>query len=267
MSNTQPDKSSHKQTIIILLFVVTIISVSGFFMGLRQTKKNEHPTPWKSGETASQHDHSIKTAPTYTTIPGYEWKPNTHWKNSLENLPHADIKLQESEKLTDKQIAKIINERKQRRAYDGAPPVIPHAISTRDTQSCVACHSKDNTRTIAGKLTPQMSHPMLANCTQCHVPTSPERFFSNKNISKLEVETSFHGLARHGEGSRAFDGAPPVMPHKLSMRQNCMSCHGTGRPHAIKTSHPQRQNCLQCHAQNAAFDNSEVAPPLIQERK
>jgi cytochrome c-type protein NapB len=49
-------------------------------------------------------------------------------------------------------------------------------------------------------------------------------------------------------GSRAHPGAPPVIPHKVFMRENCLSCHsGPGGREEIRTTHPERTRCMQCH--------------------
>ena len=45
-----------------------------------------------------------------------------------------------------------------------------------------------------------------------------------------------------------MEGSPPVIPHKLFMRENCLSCHaGPSAPKEIRMSHPERVNCRQCH--------------------
>jgi hypothetical protein len=52
------------------------------------------------------------------------------------------------------------------------------------------------------------------------------------------------------EGPRLYDGAPPVMPHPLFMRETCIACHtGPGARPEIRTSHPERRRCAQCHVE------------------
>ena len=49
-------------------------------------------------------------------------------------------------------------------------------------------------------------------------------------------------------GDRASGGAPPRIPHRILMRENCGSCHdGPAAREEIRTSHPERTRCRQCH--------------------
>jgi cytochrome c-type protein NapB len=79
-----------------------------------------------------------------------------------------------------------------------------------------------------------------SRCQQCHVfQRTTEQFVAN----------TFAGLRqdlRHGR--RLNDLTPPVMPHKLLMRENCSACHtGAAAREEIRTSHPERPRCMQCH--------------------
>jgi cytochrome c-type protein NapB len=196
-------------------------------------------------------------------IPTTKWKANKDWHNTLANLPHVKMNLVDQKPLDTTERRKILSERSSRRAYDGAPPMIPHAINYRDVDSCTACHAPDANVLIAGRRSPVMSHPMMSNCTQCHAPNDGLKILQHSGTVGLVVESGFLGMSHVGAGSRAYKGAPPTIPHKVSMRQNCMSCHGPGMPDAITTSHPMRGNCMQCHAQDANFDNREMlAAPL-----
>lgn len=55
--------------------------------------------------------------------------------------------------------------------------------------------------------------------------------------------------------TRAYAGAPPVVPHAIDQRQPaaCLSCHGDGRRIgdrlAPKISHEPFASCLQCHVE------------------
>ena len=51
--------------------------------------------------------------------------------------------------------------------------------------------------------------------------------------------------------NNALEESPPVIPHQLQMRENCLACHaGPGAPKEIRVSHPERINCRQCHVPN-----------------
>jgi len=49
---------------------------------------------------------------------------------------------------------------------------------------------------------------------------------------------------------RAFEGAPPLVPHDVEVDMPCLDCHRTGENDAVITSHPERFNCVQCHIPN-----------------
>lgn len=256
--------ASHKSILAVLLIVVGIVSVSGFFMGMRQsTRSGGGESPWHSVQVSPTDEQEVyPEAPLYKDIPDAEWKANKDWVNSLRNLPKEEMYRSAREPLEKHMIDMIIADRIARRAFDGAPPTIPHAINYRDVESCSACHSQDSNVLIAGKRVPVMSHPYLANCTQCHVPSKGLAFAVRSGTTGLVVENKFRGSKRFGHGQRAYPGAPPTMPHPVWMRQNCVSCHGPGMPDAITTPHPQRQSCLQCHAPHDVYDNREKLGPL-----
>jgi cytochrome c-type protein NapB len=133
--------------------------------------------------------------------------------------------------------------RASRRAYHGAPPVIPH---TPQGVACDVCHTNQ------GKEIPGMGHApanphsqslragSLHNCRQCHVFSLAKDLFA---------DSDFHGLTHAGfAGEKAHPHAPPVVPHSLLMRENCLACHSgpAARPE-IRCSHAERTNCRQCH--------------------
>ncbi|WP_018969500.1 hypothetical protein [Rubritalea marina] len=264
-NNNTPNPEEHgltsKGAISIVLFVVVIVSVSGFFMEMRHSSQDDVGNRiWLDLEVVDDSNvvvPSDRTAPTYQNIPSDLFKNNAQWVNHLNKLTRVSHNHHEMPVLTKEEREEAVMRRQSRRAYDGAPPVIPHAISTRDTQSCVSCHSPGRPVLMAGKVSPVMSHEYLPNCIQCHAPSVKKDFMTHEAMYGLSVENVFGGKSSAGKGERAFAQAPPVMPHPVHMRQNCMACHGEGRANAIQTSHPQRQNCMQCHAVHSGFDNRE----------
>jgi cytochrome c-type protein NapB len=65
----------------------------------------------------------------------------------------------------------------------------------------------------------------------------------------LFAENSFVGLPQDlRSGGRLHPLAPPTIPHKTFMRENCTACHsGAAAREEIRTSHPERTRCRQCH--------------------
>src|SRR6186713_1612793 len=59
-----------------------------------------------------------------------------------------------------------------RRAYPGAPPVIPHPVDERQAfgKACLACHGEGGWVPRFEAYAPVTPHPEMASCRQCHVP-------------------------------------------------------------------------------------------------
>lgn len=255
--------AGNKRTMLILFVVVAMVAASGFFMGMRQTKDvtgRNSDTPWLDNVEYDAESIDAPQAPKYTEESSARWRVNDDWQSHFASLRAEPTPREPTGKLQDEQLAAALKSREARRAFDTAPPVVPHAIDEHDPMACVACHSPGNSRMIGSRLTPEMSHPYLTSCTQCHVPAHGQHELvtaPNESGTALAAGNSFIGQQTIPHGTIAYQGAPPVLPHPVWMRQNCLACHGEGRPSAIQTSHPQRQNCLQCHAENHIFDNRE----------
>ena len=140
--------------------------------------------------------------------------------------------------------------RAARRAYDGAPPTVPHAPFGA---SCEACHDARGQAVPGVGFAPASPHVgtpyegETSRCRQCHVFRTTEESF---------VESGFVGLAQDlSPGDRATAGAPPRIPHRLLMRENCAACHtGPAAREEIRTTHPERGRCRQCHVPLNATD-------------
>lgn len=139
--------------------------------------------------------------------------------------------------------------RASRRAFNGAPPIIPHAVQGTSDAACYACHGKG--LLIDKKVAGQMSHGFLANCTQCHALPPPVPFAS----VDATVESTFVGLPAPTQGKRAYPGAPPTIPHSTWMRESCLACHGGKTAWlGLQSTHPWRSACQQCHAPSNSLE-------------
>lgn len=251
----------HRKTLAVIFLAICVLAVSGFFMGMRQTEQQVHRKTLpesENHESVSITSHAeLPTAPKYQQIADTSWLANRDWHFTLDNLPRFSNPTAKAVIATLAEREAAVKNRTELRAYDGAPPVIPHAIDTLSVASCMSCHGPGGDLIIGGKRPAEMSHPWITNCTSCHVPADGMRQLIAARETRLVVENSFDGKVSAGSGPRAYSKAPPTVPHAVWMRQNCMACHGPGREQAIRTSHPERKNCLQCHAPNASFDNRE----------
>jgi len=145
--------------------------------------------------------------------------------------------------------------RAARRAYDGAPPIIPHPPFGA---ACDACHDEQGLAVQGVGYAPPSPHidtryeGGTARCRQCHVFRTTEGAF---------VASGFTGLAQDlRPGDRATAGAPPRIPHRVLMRENCRACHtGPGAREEIRTTHPERDRCRQCHVPRSTAGGFESA--------
>lgn len=238
-------------TTSILTFAVISLAIAGFFTGLQspmKSKQSPPPLQVENSETAHPKDVATGVIPAthYSEMPRATNAQQSHTRlASLKSSVDPLVKFQ----IDPKEKLQALTRRDQNRAYNGAPPTIPHPIDQISDASCVACHVK-GAKTQSLRI-PQMSHHLLSNCTQCHVEKSP------RHLEPIVFrENSFDGLDAPQAGPRAFAMAPPQIPHATWMRSNCMSCHGTTGLHGIRTTHPWRNNCQQCHAPAAELDQT-----------
>lgn len=150
----------------------------------------------------------------------------------------------------DKNHERVLDSYYKNRAYHGAPPSIPHPVSDERNMgdnSCLKCHQNGGFTEKYKAYAPVTPHPEMINCRQCHV---------SQNTSSLFKETSFRKIVVPKVGiNNALPGSPPVIPHQLQLRENCLACHaGPSAPKEIRVTHPERVNCRQCHVLN----NKEV---------
>ncbi|MDH5758052.1 MAG: hypothetical protein OEZ65_00595 [Gemmatimonadota bacterium] len=154
---------------------------------------------------------------------------------------HGDLDVVSSTEESPHIAVSSLEARRSRRAFPGAPPFIPHELrpELQRTQDCAPCHSIGGYTPEFVTYAPRTPHPTYSNCLQCHVPRTTDDLFRS---------TDWATVAWPSLGTVAFEGAPPIIPHRLDLRTNCLTCHGgPAAAREIKTTHPERFNCRQCH--------------------
>lgn len=127
-------------------------------------------------------------------------------------------------------------ERKKLRAYDGAPPRIPHPVQPNIAYiSCNNCHH------VGSHHGPNNLHKDQENCYQCHVPITTDSLFKRNE---------YVGYFNYEKQDRAQPLGPPYIPHRVQDRQKCHICHtADGSQEALKPRHGHLENCTGCHVQ------------------
>jgi cytochrome c-type protein NapB len=138
----------------------------------------------------------------------------------------------------------------ERRAYPGAPPIIPHALADPTSYggaTCLACHADGGWVPKFNAYAPVTPHADLLNCVQCHVPAPAAGTFRG---------STFQSARPPAIRQAWLPGSPPPIPHLLQMRDNCLACHGgPAAVREVRTTHPERVNCRQCHVEGAVLSS------------
>jgi nitrate reductase (cytochrome), electron transfer subunit len=232
------------RTIHVMAAVVVGLAVVGFLLGTSPPGYSPAPPTATSAPTKG----AALLGRTYAELRDRRFGPNTLVTSDPQELRVGLPAAGSSTPRTTPQLQAALAFRAERRAYDGAPPVVPHPIDELSAQSCIVCHGAG--MIVAGKIAPVLSHPFLASCTQCHIST----FHPGAKVAATTVANTFEGYRGPALGSRAWTGAPPTIPHATFMHDSCSSCHGlTGRP-GLRTPHPQRKSCTQCHVPDYSLE-------------
>lgn len=257
-------EDDHSRLLLVVLTAAVIVGTAGYFSGV----SDEAVPQGYSAPLRLESSDDIMTAPTQAELAASVHGPNrTRFTAALAELAQDRRSgTDEVRRPGDAEWDDAVARRGERRAFDSAPPLVPHAIEQRRLPACVTCHAEGIV--IEGRTAPAMSHEPMANCTQCHVPTespAPAALLADGPPPGAAGagENTFTGVARSGRGERAWAGAPPLAPHSTHMRERCGSCHGVLAT-SLRTTHAWRQSCLQCHGAAASLDQqpSTVPPPL-----
>ncbi len=244
MSDNFPSVHVETRRLVQLGAVLVAASLIGFFSVLRDREE-----PRGFAEPRAAAEVSAQRAESYAQLRSSDDPTGAGlhalgFKGLREALPAATAGVEQTPQ--DRESALAV--RAQRRAFNGAPPTIPHVVDQMAKPNCLVCH--ESGLVIDGKIAPMMSHPPMNSCLQCHaVAIAPEGL----SVTAF-AGNDFEGVGFAQKGARAWQGAPPSVPHSSLMRENCGSCHGVSGRLGMRSTHPQRQSCTQCHALSAELD-------------
>lgn len=228
----------------LVLSIVGAIAFVGFGVGLRQKPATAEYSNFSAekappGVLEARTNEELSKTPWRTDA--VQWVPTT--ADAAEPVTPRDQKAYRA----------ALDARAQSRAYEGAPPTVPHPIGQGSSaRECMVCHDKG--AMVGTASAPPIPHEPYASCTQCHVPqTAPLPALSPASYTELS-ESNYLGHFEAPAPYRAASAAPPQQPHQSFMRENCSSCHGTHGAPGLQTSHPERLSCEQCHTASAAVN-------------
>jgi cytochrome c-type protein NapB len=242
------ERALGRKAMAVLCAGVFGVAIVGFSIGIRKnTDVEPRGMPGiSSNARASSSAGQAPEAPSYLELATRSLSPNARFTSSLAALAQPADSPPPAKPDPDER-ARALLRRAARRAYDGAPPVVPHATDARSAAACLACHGEG--LVVEGLVARKIPHPPWSQCTQCHVEAQ------NPSFDDLVLaESAFSGFVARDFAHRAAPGAPPLTPHGTTVRQDCLACHGSRGELGLRTSHPERQNCLQCHPSTTDLD-------------
>ncbi len=253
-----PDIHPQKRATWAIGGLLVVLAITGYFMGLQQSAhiSLSRPGVTPTADSIARNEAASNTVPgivSYAQVDREKIGPNAGFASHLSTLVKPGAIAVISTNATEEERAGVLAQRQSRRAFDGAPPVVPHPIPQESTAACLACHA--NGLAIKDRVASKISHAPYGGCTQCHVPakTGP-RISADPFLLAALADNAFTGATTPTKGERAFPGAPPTTPHSTLMRSDCNSCHGPTGLFGLRTPHPDRQSCVQCHVPNAELD-------------
>ncbi len=202
--------------------------------------------------TVSAAASAVPKAPSYRQIREREFAAPAPGPSELQQQQPLATEVSATVQAALDQRHNAVATRQLLRAYEGAPPAVPHAVQQDGLLACAACHSEG--LRVGAKPIPQISHANYTLCTQCHVPKEAPLPREAERLVQSVGDSEFRGWWPQVYGRRAWAGAPPATPHATWMRENCTSCHGGGAKVGLASSHPWRSSCVQCHAIKAGLD-------------
>ncbi|MDP2304709.1 MAG: multiheme c-type cytochrome [Pseudomonadota bacterium] len=237
----------------VFLAVVFGVALIGFVSGTRGEDPDAATEAHRERTGAAAGAEGLAPARSYAELRAAPQGSGSGWVADLDALADLGPGVLDPVSLDGTSKAADLAARASRRAYDGAPPRIPHAVRQDAAPECLACH-EDGLR-LRGLLATPMSHTSYASCTQCHVvQEAPMPGGADLPPDPRVVGNTFVGVASPTAGPRAWSVAPPQIPHRTWMREQCDSCHGVNGRDALRSTHPSRASCEQCHAASAATD-------------
>lgn len=213
----------------------------GYLTGIREPSRTARATPGLANRVAD-----VPNALTYSELSKNRLEPRATGPQTLAHLKYDRPGAFDPVIRTEEMKLAALADRARNRAFDGAPPTVPHPVEAQSDASCLACHGEG--LKVGDRVASKISHALLTNCTQCHIEQAA-----------VSIGNSFAGAYRAGPGQRASPGAPPTIPHPSWMRENCTSCHGPVARPGTRTTHPWLTNCTQCHVPSAAGNPLDVS--------
>lgn len=250
MSDPQHSQDDWMSRGLLYCFVLIVfgISLAGFLTGTQTRPETARRIGGPRSPEAEESE--VPVARSYREMGNSARGPGSGWEEAMKVASRQPARADKSN------LEQTLRRRQARRAYDGAPPTIPHLVQQNSAADCMACH--EHGLRLADKQAPMLPHGSFTQCNQCHVPEVQD--MPKIGNDPRELPNLFQGQTAPRHGPRAWNIAPPQIPHSTFMRENCLACHGATGSAPMRSTHLDRQNCTQCHASSAQLDLRPGAP-------
>ncbi len=252
MTDSNVDKEG-RRLFYVAGIAVLVVAAAGFFRGTREAPTVSGYSLASSAASESELDEgALPRIPAQGEMGAFRYRERQQQQAlAFAAMAEAPRGLTDPVPLSPEQRAQVLAARAEHRAYNGAPPTVPHPVDTFGAPACLTCHADG--AVIEERIAPPISHEPYASCVQCHAAEDGLPFLREGLPPSVSEVNSFVGEEEPRAGIRAWPAAPPTMPHRSFMREVCASCHGVFSS-GISSSHPWRQSCTQCHAPSSPLD-------------
>lgn len=247
-----PGGDPHGRALALVAAAVIAVALIGFLTGTESEEYRALEPPTRSrapisGEIPAARTHAeLERAPWGDDVVHSGW--SEAWEAAAPAAPAEDGDGTEDGNGTGS-FSDALAERAALRAFAGAPPTIPHPVRANGAAECLACHGDGFA--LGERRASRIAHERYASCTQCHVTEASFTILPANAAAR--TGNRFAGLDSPGHGATAYEDAPPAVPHRTFMREDCGACHGPGGRAGLRTPHPERRSCLQCHPASAGL--------------
>ena len=188
MNDSQDDWTS-RGLLYCFVVIVSAVSLAGFLTGTQTrpetVRRVSSPAP-QGGQ-----ENEVPLARSYREMRESARGPGSGWNEAMKVASEQPARVDRST------LEEALLRRQARRAYDGAPPTIPHLVQQNSAADCMACH--EHALRLAEKQAPMLPHAAFTQCNQCHVPEV-------QDMPSIGKDTGAHRLPRSTSSSAGTQG-------------------------------------------------------------
>jgi hypothetical protein len=115
------------------------LGLVGFLVGMYDQPSSSKSRDFEKSTVHELEQSQLAPAPSYKQIDSQRHGVNNGWRSEFSKLVQNNPGLFDRVVRTPEMKSEALNDRLRTRAFDGAPPAIPHPVDQRTAESCLAC--------------------------------------------------------------------------------------------------------------------------------